>query len=86
MSFSFLGSLYSVPILLDLLNFSKNYCILFSQLQIIAKTKKLENWQKYIKLANVQRALQYNLGQMLEVVKDEFHDGHYTRKEVRNSV
>lgn len=49
---------------------------------IIAKTKKLENWQKYIKLANVQRALQYNLGQMLEVVKDEFHDGHYTRKEV----
>lgn len=52
----------------------------------MAKAKKLENWQKYVKLANVQRALHYNLGQMLEVVKDEFHDGYYTRKEVRNSV
>lgn len=51
-------------------------------LQMIAKKQEVKNWDKYTKLADVQRALKYDLGEMLKVVMDQFHDGLYTKEEV----
>lgn len=51
--------------------------------QILAKQNGLE-WKKYLKLGDVQVALQVPLSKMPSLIKDVFHQNPYSREEVRS--
>ncbi len=50
---------------------------------MIAKNQLVKNWQKYIKLAAIQKKLNYTLAEMLKIVQNYFHDDYYTKEEAR---
>ncbi|XP_065200881.1 N-acetylgalactosamine kinase-like isoform X1 [Planococcus citri] len=42
----------------------------------------LKNWKKFPRLMDLQKELKFDLGKMLKVVQEVFHDGLYTKLEV----